>query len=380
MSTVHLVTTLLLAVSASGNSHAQDFTGRWVYQEAGQTATLDLRHDGGAGRISASLEIEGGVTRFEGAVEGGIVSFDTMDGDAIPAGLITLTPDGDGVIVMSMPRAGADPVLWRMTRVGPAPSAATLKPDRVPAPGVALRAASPDEFSGEWQAMSDDETSGEVVELAVSGNTVQGAITVASRGYFSGRVTVESQVSLEGMFRDGGFEVTLTNVETGGVSRATFRMRSEFLIFLVDGTELGVYARPGRPLVASAETSPEATALAHAIRGKVYSVSQQAAGRGGFVGGRFKVAFCANGSMTYDASNVGSVPGGTAGETSDLGSSISRRGVWNIVLLGGAPAIRADWEGTGTSYSLTRYFRVRPSADGRSALIDGAEIPLAGGC
>jgi hypothetical protein len=48
--------------------------------------------------------------------------------------------------------------------------------------------------------------------------------------------------------------------------------------------------------------------------------------------------------------------------------------------LGGAPAVRADWEGTGTSYGLTHYFRVRPSANGRSALIDGAEVPLAGEC
>jgi hypothetical protein len=164
------------------------------------------------------------------------------------------------------------------------------------------------------------------------------------------------------------------------MSQGTFRLRSEFLVFLINGTEISVYARPGRPLVTVAEGSPEATALANAIRGKIYSTNQQVAGRGGFVGGRVKIAFCANGSMSYDASDVGTVPGATSGETNDLGSSISRRGGWNVVLLGGAPVVRADWEGTGTSYSLTRYFRVRPSAQGKSAHIDGAEVPLAGSC
>jgi hypothetical protein len=51
-----------------------------------------------------------------------------------------------------------------------------------------------------------------------------------------------------------------------------------------------------------------------------------------------------------------------------------------VVLYAGAPAVEAHWQGTGTSYSLTRYFRIRPDAAGRSANVDGDDLPLAGRC
>jgi hypothetical protein len=64
----------------------------------------------------------------------------------------------------------------------------------------------------------------------------------------------------------------------------------------------------------------------------------------------------------------------------DMGDATSRRGQWGVVLLAGAPVVRAHWNGTGSSYSLTRYFRVQPHADGSGARIDGTELPAAGSC
>ena len=75
-----------------------------------------------------------------------------------------------------------------------------------------------------------------------------------------------------------------------------------------------------------------------------------------------------------DESDVGSVPNG------DIGSSRSRRGTWQIVLRAGAPTVRAQWEGTGSSYSLIEYFDVGPSSDGRAATVDGTRLPVTGQC
>ena len=62
-----------------------------------------------------------------------------------------------------------------------------------------------------------------------------------------------------------------------------------------------------------------------------------------------------------------------------MGATRTRRGSWDIVLRAGAPAVRAQWQGTGTSYSLTEYFQIGTSA-GQSAVINGRELPVTGGC
>ena len=74
-------------------------------------------------------------------------------------------------------------------------------------------------------------------------------------------------------------------------------------------------------------------------------------------------------------SDVGSVPDGGS-----IGNTVTRRGQWGVVLYAGSPAIKAQWQGTGTSYSLTAYFRVRPAASGNSANVDGVDLPLTGRC
>jgi hypothetical protein len=172
----------------------------------------------------------------------------------------------------------------------------------------------------------------------------------------------------------------MSNPQNGMSVPATLRLRGNYLVLLVNGAEASAYARPGESLVASAQNSPEAAALARAISGKIYEASSQAGGRGAFVGGRIKLALCSNGGIAFDASNLASAPGGFNNPGVDMGGSVSRRGQWSIVLLGGAPVVRAEWEGTGSTYSLTGYFRIRPAANGRSANVDGIELPVSGGC
>ena len=246
--------------------------------------------------------------------------------------------------------------------------------------GEGFRAASASEFAGEWRMVSNDETSGEVAELEVSGNSIRGMFSAFSRGYFSGRVTIESQTSTAGSYRGGGFDIQLQNTQSGVTRAGSLRLRGEFLILFIDGKEVGGYARPGRSLEENATGSTEAATLARSIIGKVFATGRQAGGRGAFVGGRRTVSFCADRSMAYVSSDVASTPGSSPGEGVDMGSTFSRRGRWSVVLYTGVPVVRADWEGTGTSYSLVAYFRVTPSADGRSATVDGAELPRTGSC
>jgi hypothetical protein len=249
---------------------------------------------------------------------------------------------------------------------------------QAPAPG--FRNAEPNEFAGEWEFTSDDGTSGEQVELAISGRTIRGSVTHLSRGYFSRRTTVDYQLQVIGNFSGGGFELDMRDPNDGWTGKGTLRLRGEFLVLLRGENEIGWYARPGQSLIASAEDSREALVLARALQGHVYATGRQASGRGAFVGGRTRLALCADGSIAFDKSDVASAPGTAPNTGVDMGSSIARRGRWSIVLRAGAPVVRAEWEGTGTSYSLTAYFNVRPSGDGRSALVDGVSLPVADRC
>jgi hypothetical protein len=232
-------------------------------------------------------------------------------------------------------------------------------------------------FAGRWEAMSDDGTQIEVVELDIAGDDVRGVATTVERGYYSGRVTVKSRMRIAGVLRDGRVALRIGDGQ-GRTVEALGLLRGEYLVLRAGEQESG-YARPGRPLVTSAEGSPEALALARSIVGRVYATGTQAAGRGAYVGSRTRVAFCADGGMAFDASEMASAPGLPGGGI-DMGGTRTRRGEWTIVLRAGAPVVRATWRGTGSSYALTEYFDVRPAADGRSALIDGARLPAAGQC
>jgi hypothetical protein len=263
-------------------------------------------------------------------------------------------------MLLSIQRRGADPVRWRMTRVGALPASqpgaraqtsggarAAAPAPSASAPPTGFRNAAANEYAGEWHLTAPDNTGGEQAELQISGNSLQGVITAYSRGYFTGNVTVDSRLAVEGTYRNGSFEVRLTNQQTGGASNGTLRMRGEYLVLIIGPNEVAGY--------------------------------QQASGRGGFVGGRVKVAFCSDGSMSYDSSDLGST-GAMPGGGVSMGSTRTRRGRWSVVLYAGAPAVRADWQGTGTSYSLIEYFRVRPAADGQSAVIDGVPLPRTDSC
>jgi len=234
-----------------------------------------------------------------------------------------------------------------------------------------------DDFAGSWEAVSEDGTSMETAEIEIDDGAAVGILKSLERGYFSGRVTVKAQAAMRGTLDRGVLVLRVWDTENGSeasaVSGRAFR-RGEYLVVQAGSGETS-YAREGVPLVGSAEGSPSALTLANAIGGRIYSSSNQASGRGAFVGGRVRLALCADGSIEYDESDVAST-GGSDGV--DMGSTMSRRGQWSIVLFAGLPAVQAQWSGTGTSYSLTRYFRVEPRSNG--ARVDGRNLAVAGSC
>jgi hypothetical protein len=242
--------------------------------------------------------------------------------------------------------------------------------------GDGFRAGSASDFAGSWQFRTDDGTNEEVVDLEINGTDVVGEITALEHGYFSKRTTIKANRAVRGTLTNGALQLRFwsSNTSPNDATSATGRLRGEFFVLTVNGAETG-YARPGRTLVRNAEGSAEAAALARAVSGRIYSQSTQAGGRGGAIaGGRTRIALCADGTAAYDYSDVASTPGGS------MGNTVARRGRWGIVLYAGAPTVRAEWEGTGSSYSLTAYFKVRPNASGQSATVDGAELSVTGRC
>ncbi len=240
-----------------------------------------------------------------------------------------------------------------------------------------LTPSDPAAFAGKWEVASDDGTYIETAEIEVSGNQVSGMLRSLERGYYSGRVTVTAEVAMRGTPRAGGLDLVAWNVATGtaetGVSGRAIR-RGEYLILQVGDGETS-YARPGVSVVRSAEGSAPARQFAQQIAGRIYSAGTDASGRGAFVGSRVRLALCADGSIAFDVSDVATTGGADA---VDMGSSTSRRGEWSVVLLAGMPVVRAQWSGTGSSYSLTRYFRIQPQGSG--ALVDGTRLPVTGKC
>lgn len=239
------------------------------------------------------------------------------------------------------------------------------------------------DFAGQWEASSDDGTELHLAELAFDGSEITGQVVRAHRGYFSGRVEVQEQLELVGRVRGGVLEFTgiLTTSEGGTVPGATgtgFR-RADYLILRLGTYEVAL-APPGVPLVRPAERSAEAAAFARLIGGREYSSASEAHGRDAFVGGRVGLRLCADGRIAYSRSDLVATPGALPGTGVDGGDSWSRRGTWSVVLYAGAPTVRAEWEGTGTTYSLVQYIGIEPATDGRSAVVEGTPLPVTGQC
>ena len=235
----------------------------------------------------------------------------------------------------------------------------------------------PKDFAGKWEVASDDGTYIETAEIEVSGQEVTGVLRSLERGYYSGRLTLKAEVAMRGTPRAGGLDLFAWDVSTGSSEnpvKGRGWKRGNFLILQIGNGETS-YARPGVSVVESAEGSAAAEKFAQQIVGRVYSASTGASGRGAFVGSRARLALCADGSVAFDVSDVATTGGADA---VDMGSSTSRRGQWQVVLLAGLPVVRAQWSGSGSSYSLTRYFRIQPLASG--ARIDGTELPVTGRC
>jgi hypothetical protein len=242
-----------------------------------------------------------------------------------------------------------------------------------------LTPSEPADFAGSWEAVSDDGTNIETAELEVAGDVVSGTLRSLERGYYSRRVTVTAEVQIRGTPGKGGLDLEawpVTDGERGQSVRGRAMIRDKYLIVRVGDGESS-YAREGVSVVQSAEGSAAASDLAAAIAGRVYSISNAANGRGAFVGGRRQLALCADGSISFEASDLAATGGA---ESVDMGSSFSRNGTWDIVLYAGLPVVRAKWNGTGSSYSLIRYFHVKPHADRSGANVDGIDLPVTGPC
>lgn len=267
--------------------------------------------------------------------------------------------------------------MWRIVVCLAAASAGATR-----APAQESATGGGDAFQGRWEAESEDGTELHVAELVSEDGRVTGRVVRAERGYFSGRVEVQEQLDLEGTVRGGVLEFAGRLAQADGresPATGSVRRRGEYLVLRVGSYEVAL-APPGVPLAVSAEGSAEAGALGRRIAGREYSSSTQAHGGGAFVGERIRLALCSDGTIAYSRSDLAATPGALPGEGVGGGSSWSRRGRWSVVLYAGAPVVRAEWEGTGTSYSLVDYIRIEPAADGRSATVEGTTLPVTGGC
>lgn len=259
--------------------------------------------------------------------------------------------------------------------------AACLLLSTVAAPAGAQTTAA--DFEGRWEAQSEDGTDIHLAELQADGGTVSGSLVRLEQGYFSGAVQVLEQLKLTGSVRDGALEFTGTLSTADGqvVPNALGRAirRGPYLVVRLGTYEVGL-APPGLPLLQSGEGSPEAKALVSLVRGREYSSSLQAHGGGASVGARVHLSLCADGKIAYSRSELAATPGPLPETGVHGGTSWSRQGVWTIVLLAGGPVVRAEWEGTGSTYSLVDYIRIEPAPDGRSARVDGTDLPVTGTC
>ena len=370
---------MLTALFACSDADAQSFTGHWTYHEGDETAELDVSPVAAGGRVTGTLVLPGLRAPITGTIAGGVLTVESLNGMSVAekVGAVAARMRGRQLI-LTIAKRDAMPAVIAMDRgaLGSGAAAAVASGSAV---GDRLRrgmaASGPDPFLGQWQTVSPDGTAGEALEFERSGDGVAGSLRVWERGYFSGRTTVKQQLSLEGSVGGTGLALTMTDQESGNRFPAAAERHGDYLIIRI-GSDETAYAREGVSLVREA-SGPGAAALEQAIRGNIYLASTQASGRGAFVGQRTRLALCEDGEIQFGTSDLATTGGADA---VDFGGSTSRRGGWEIVLYAGMPAVHAHWQGTGTSYSLDRYFRIVPGAGGRSITVDGTPLPLQGHC
>jgi hypothetical protein len=371
---------LLATLFACSDADAQGFTGHWTYHEGAETAELDVSPPAAGGHVTGTLVLPGMRAPMSGTIAGGVLTIESVNGVSVAekVGAIAARMRGRQLMLV-IAKSDAMPVTIAMDRGGLGSGAAAAVAGGPPAADQLRRgmaASGPDPFLGEWQTAAPDGTAGEALEFERSGDGVAGALRVWEHGYFSGRTTVKQQLSLEGSVGRTGLALTMTDQESGNRFPATAERQGDYLIIRI-GSDETAYARDGVSLVRDASGARGAAALEQAIRGNIYVASTQASGRGAFVGRRTRLALCSNGEIQFGTSDLATTGGADA---VDFGGSTSRRGGWEIVLYAGVPAVHAHWQGTGTSYSLDRYFRIVPGAAGRSITLDGTPLPLEGHC
>jgi len=377
-------------VSACDLSASQDLTGRWLHEENGESAEILLEHDNSTGKVNGTFIVLGKTATISGRADGsalviekvGDVVASTENGTMVGAisgeqMLLTITQPGQEIVILRLTRQpGSD---TRVASTNGSDERSVSRREATPMDEEPFTPSTPEEFAGSWEAVSDDGTNTETAEFELADGGVRGTLRSLERGYYSGRVTVNAEVSLRGTPRGGALDLRAWDAQTGSPENAVAGRavrRGDFLILRIGDGETG-YARPGVAIVRSAEGSPEAASLAQAIAGRIYSASTQRSARGAFVGNRVRLSLCSDGNIAFDVSDLAST-GGEAGV--DMGDATSRRGQWSVVLRAGTPVVRAQWSGTGSSYSLTRYFRVQPHNDGSGARVDGTDLPVAGSC
>ncbi|HZI30131.1 MAG TPA: hypothetical protein VFD64_18310 [Gemmatimonadaceae bacterium] len=377
-------------MSACDLSASQDLTGRWLHEENGESAEILLEHDNSTGKVNGTFIVLGKTATISGRADGsalviekvGDVVASTENGTMVGAisgeqMLLTITQPGQEIVILRLTRQpGSD---TRVASTNGSDERSVSRREATPMDEEPFTPSTPEEFAGSWEAVSDDGTNTETAEFELADGGVRGTLRSLERGYYSGRVTVNAEVSLRGTPRGGALDLRAWDAQTGSPENAVAGRavrRGDFLILRIGDGETG-YARPGVAIVRSAEGSPEAASLAQAIAGRIYSASTQSSARGAFVGNRVRLSLCSDGNIAFDVSDLAST-GGEAGV--DMGDATSRRGQWSVVLRAGTPVVRAQWSGTGSSYSLTRYFRVQPHNDGSGARVDGTDLPVAGSC
>lgn len=401
------IVALLFTAARAPMATSQPLSGAWRDGLAVHLVQLDLRHDVAAARVSGTLSLFGMSTAVAGPATGNSFEVSSLNGLAAAAEIVSVKGRLDkGALVLTIAQKGEVPLSVTLRRTGsateiPTDSSSSAQPESgarralgsiassarsaLSGAGSSIRdlasrgGNSAAAFNGAWEFVSDDGTTGERLELSVTDDRVRGQLTAYRRGYFSGRTTTDASLRIEGVLRGDRLDLRLSDPSTGNTITAQATRRDAYLVLRSAGRETG-YARPGTPLVQSADASSDASALANAVAGRVFQTSGSASGSGASVGGRIRLAVCANGEIAYDVSDLASASGPSFGETMDMGSSASRRGQWSVVLYAGAPAIMARWRGTGTSYALTAYFALRPLPDGRAAELNGIRLPVTGRC
>jgi hypothetical protein len=379
--------------SACDVSASQDLTGRWLHDENGESAELLLEHDQSTGKVNGTFIVLGKGARISGRADASALVIEHV-GDVVASAengtmvgaisgeqmLLTITQPGQDIVMLRLRRQpasdmppGAVGSTEASNERSASPREATAMDDEPFSPSR------PEEFVGSWEAVSDDGTTTETAEFELADGGVRGTLRSLERGYYSGRVTVNAEVTVRGSPRAGALDLRAWDAQTGSPQNAVAGRavrRRDFLVLRIGDGETG-YARPGVAIVRSADGSPEAANLAQAIAGRIYSASTQSSARGAFVGNRVRLSLCSDGNIAFDVSDLAST-GGASGV--DMGDATSRRGEWSVVLRAGTPVVRAQWTGTGSSYSLTRYFRVQPHKDGSGARVDGTDLPVTGSC